>query len=402
MYLKTFIKTECCACTACEHVCPTKSIYFKFDDEGFKYPEIDKDTCINCGLCERVCPVETPSYVNLNNPLIYAAKLKDIEQVKRSTSGGIFYIIAKYIIEKGGVVYGAAFDKDMRLRHICVEDISDLDLLRGSKYLQSNLENVFLDIKTQLKNKQWVYFVGTGCQVAGLKSFLRREYETLITSDLVCHGVPSQKIFDMHLQYLKEKYSASKIIKYQFRDNVRGIGCEIVDLENSRGRKIRITNSSYEISPYLYSFMYSMTLRPSCYECPFAKLPRQGDITLADYWGAKQFFPKLDITNGVSLVLLNNDCGIEIWKNIKSNTINIEGNIDEAVMYNGNLVRASSKPEIRDNIYEYIKNFGYNSVAKNFFRSPQYWKIRFINLITYGPIIKHIYSLFTRIKNYKL
>lgn len=402
MYFKTFEKAKCCACTACEHVCPTKSINFKFDNEGFKYPEIDKNTCVDCGLCEKVCPIENTYYTNHEQPLIYAAKLKDVEQVKRSTSGGIFYAIAKHIIEKGGAVYGAAFDKDLRLRHIRVENMAELDSLRGSKYIQSNLEDIFLDIKDQLTNHRWVYFVGTGCQVAGLKSFLKKDYETLLTSDLVCHGVPSQKMFDMHLQYLKEKYRALKVVKYQFRDNERGIGSEIVDLVNVRGKKVRISNPSYEISPFLYSFMYSMTLRPSCYECPFARIPRQGDITLADYWGAKQFFPHLDISNGMSLVLLNNIYGIDVWNAIKHETINEIGNIDKAAEYNGNLLRPTFKPEIRNEIYDHIEKYGYNTTARTLFRSPNFWKIRFVNVLTNGPVLKHIYAFIVRVKNYYL
>lgn len=393
MYFKTLNKGECCACTACEHACPTKSIILKIDDEGFKYPEIDRNTCIDCGLCEKVCPIEHPNYTNSERPPIYAAKLKNIQQVKKSTSGGIFYLLAKHIIEKGGIVYGAAFDKNLRLHHIGVECMQDLESLRGSKYLQSNLEHIFIEIKKQLKNGRWVYFVGTGCQVAGLKSFLRKKYDTLLTSDLVCHGVPSQKMFDTHLQYIKKKHHASKVLKYQFRDNERGIGCEIVDLENSKGKQFRICNPSYEISPYLYSFMYAMTLRPSCYECPFAHIPRQGDITLADYWGAKKYFPQLNIENGVSLVLINNNHGENIWGKINHDTICLEGNIEEAALFNGNLIHPTIKPNIRNGIYKRIDEEGYKQIAAKEFRSPQYWKIKLKSFILYNPIILFIKRL---------
>lgn len=399
MYFKTLNKGECCACTACEHACPTKSIIFKIDVEGFKYPEIDRNTCIDCGLCEKVCPIEHPDYTNFERPPIYAAKLKNIQQVKKSTSGGIFYLLAKHIIEKGGIVYGAAFDKNLRLHHKGVENMQDLESLRGSKYLQSNLEHIFIEINKQLKSGRWVYFVGTGCQVAGLKSFLRKKYDTLLTSDLVCHGVPSQKMFDTHLQYIKKKYHASKVLKYQFRDNERGIGCEIVDLENSKGKQFCICNPSYEISPYLYSFMYAMTLRPSCYECKFSHIPRQGDITLADYWGAKLYFPQMNIKNGVSLVLINNKHGEIIWNTINNDIEFFEGDIHKASRFNGNLINPTNKPNIRNGIYEKIEQEGYDRIAKNEFRSPQYWKIKLKNFFIYTPILKHIYRGYMYIKN---
>lgn len=376
MYLNTFDKSQCCACTACKHICPKDAITFIKDNEGFQYPEINNSLCIGCGLCEKVCPIETPSSANLQEPLIFGAKLKDIDQVKKSTSGGIFYLLAKYVIGKGGIVYGAAFDDNLRLRHIGVETLEDLELLRGSKYLQSDLENVFKTIKSFLIRGRWVYFVGTGCQVAGLKSYLRKEYETLLTTDLVCHGVPSQKLFDTHLQYLREKYKASKVVKYQFRDNSKGIGCEIVDLENDKGKRYHIYNPTYEISPYLYSFMYAYTLRYSCYDCKFARIPRQGDFTLADYWGAKQYFPHINIDNGFSLVLTNNKRSLQIWNEIKDSTINVAGNIKQAVVYNNNILQSTVKPTIRDGIYERIEREGYSSIAKKEFRSPNYFKIR--------------------------
>ena len=193
------------------------------DDEGFLYPVIAKEQCINCGLCEKVCPVDNPLYKN-DTCTVYAAYVKDEHQRMQSTSGGVFYAVAKWIIEQNGIVYGAAFDTNFKLRHIGVDSLSDLQQLRGSKYLQSNLGNVFSEIREHLKKGRWVYFVGVGCQVAGLHSFLRKEYDTLITSDLVCHGVPSQLMFDWHLDYLRQK-EKGEITSYSFRDCEGWGGC---------------------------------------------------------------------------------------------------------------------------------------------------------------------------------
>ena len=204
MYFKTLDKKECCGCTACASACPQQCISMIQDEEGFYFPVVDKTQCIECGLCEKVCPFEHPKYENTEITEVYASYIKDIEQRKKSTSGGVFYAIAQWVICQGGVVYGAAFDKNFKLRHIGVENLKDLEQLRGSKYLQSFLGNVFIEIKKNLKAGRWVYFTGVGCQVAGLKSFLHKKYDTLITSDLVCHGVPSQLMFDWHLNYLQK------------------------------------------------------------------------------------------------------------------------------------------------------------------------------------------------------
>lgn len=217
MYLKTLDKYECCGCTACEQVCAKGAISMVQDNEGFSYPVINKNLCVNCGLCEKVCAFAQPQYANSKSPTVYATHLKDTEERKKSSSGGIFYAIAKWVIAQGGIVYGAAFNEELQLSHIGVENPNDLEKLRGSKYLQSAMGNIYKQVREQLKQGRWVYFVGTGCQVAGLKAFLRKEYTTLVTSDLVCHGVSSQKLFNEHIEYLGKKVNG-RITGYKFRD----------------------------------------------------------------------------------------------------------------------------------------------------------------------------------------
>ena len=219
MFFTTKDKTECCGCTACEHSCPVHAISFQLDDEGFSYPQIDYNICIHCGLCGKVCPFNHPRYENNSNPDAYASMVKNKTERIKSSSGGVFYKIASYIIAQKGIVYGAIMDDNFIVKHIGVSTIADLSCLRGSKYVQSELNDVFKQIKGQLDAGRLVYFVGTGCQVAGLNSFLRKKYPNLLTSDIVCHGVPNQKMFNMHLHYLEERYNQICVSKnHSFSD----------------------------------------------------------------------------------------------------------------------------------------------------------------------------------------
>ena len=201
-----------------------------------------------------------------------------------------------------------------------------------------------------------------------------KDYDNLITSDLVCHGVPNQHLFDEHIKYLERRHKG-KVVDYRFRDNENWGVCEsvtiIADSQNSKTYRL----PTFSLSPYLYSFMYSMTYRMSCYECPFAKIPRQGDITLADYWGVKKYFPNLDISRGVSLILANNNKGKSFLDELKSELIFEESNINDATKENRNLTANTSMPEIRKTIFKKIHDEGYEKVAKTIFRPQKYYKI---------------------------
>lgn len=394
MYLKTLDKYECCGCTACANACAKKAITMETDSEGFKYPVINKELCIDCGLCEKVCAFANPQYVNTDSPKVYAAYHINVDERKKSSSGGIFYSIAQWVIAHKGVVYGAAFDEELQLRHISAESEEQLQKLRGSKYLQSDLVDIYLKVRENLMNGRWCYFVGTGCQVAGLKAFLRKEYPTLITSDLVCHGTPSQKLFNKHIEYLNKK-TKRKIINYQFRKN-DGWGVNEIYKYKKMQNKIEVINTGhFALSPYLYQFMYAYSYRYSCYDCKFAQIPRQGDITLADYWGVKDFFPQIDTSKGVSLILVNNEQGNIIWKEIKSNCKFYESRVEDGAKYNGNLVKHTKEPEIRKGIYDRIDLEGYDKIAKILFRPNNYRKIQIKQLVTRS----YFYKIVRRILN---
>lgn len=394
MYLKTLDKYECCGCTACEQVCAKGAISMVQDNEGFSYPIINKDLCVNCGLCEKVCAFAQPQYVNSKNPTVYATHLKKSEERKRSSSGGIFFAIAKRIIAQGGIVYGAAFDENLKLSHIGVENLNDLEKLRGSKYLQSDMGDIYKEVREQLKQDRWVYFVGTGCQVAGLKVFLNKDYPTLVTSDLVCHGVPSQKLFDKHIECLTKNVNC-QIIDYHFRNN-NGWGLNEIFEYNSNGiHKVQNTGH-FSLSPYLFQFMYAYSYRYSCYDCKYTQIPRQGDITLADYWGVKEFFPQIDEKSGVSLVLVNNEQGKNVWEEIKEELVYHESCVEHGAKYNGNLIKKTKEPAIRKGIYEKIENEGYERVAETIFRPKNYRKVKFEQDIRESCPFKFLYKILRR------
>lgn len=394
MYFKTSDKKECSGCTACLSVCPKQCITMRADEEGFLYPVIDRELCIDCGLCEKVCPFDKPAYENSSSPQVYATYVKEKSQRMQSTSGGLFYAIARWVINQNGIVYGAAFDEHFKLRHIGVETLEELQPLRGSKYLQSDLRHTFSEIRHHLQNNRWVYFTGVGCQVAGLKAFLRKEYATLVTSDLVCHGTPSQQMFDWHLDYLRQKEQGD-ITSYSFRDMERWGGCETYGyVSQTRGKGIRKLYS-YDLSPYLYSFMWAFNYRYSCYHCKFARIPRQGDITLADYWGVRKYFPDIDTDKGVSLVLVNSPQGIVIWDKMKDTLHYRSSCVENAAAGNGNLTHPTKMPAIRHTCYEMIRQRGYKSVADKEFRAPHYYRMKLRTLLAQTKL----WVLLRKIKN---
>lgn len=311
-------KQRCCGCDACSHVCPKKCIILKEDSEGFLYPTIDSARCINCGICTRVCPVLNAKDKSEGVFNCYVGYLKNNCIRLKSSSGGLFYPLAKSILDQGGVVFGAAFDDQWNAHHISVEKTRDLPLLMGSKYIQSRTENTFVDCKKILDQGRPVLYSGVACQIAGLKSFLKKDYEKLITIDVLCHGTPSPKVWQRYLEWRKKEYK-STINNIEFRN--KNFGWSIYSLKihfkNNKNYSKKYTNDYY----YSY-FLSNVGLRPSCHDCKFKSLERPSDITIGDAWGINNHHPELNDEKGTSVILVHSERG-KIFLSQQSSFLNL-------------------------------------------------------------------------------
>lgn len=306
-------KYNCCGCTACSNICIHQAITMIPDSLGFLYPKVDEDKCINCGLCDNVCQFQDnyKRYDNFDIPEVYQFRLDSDSELRKSQSGGAFFAIANKFINDGGVVYGAAFTGTWRVIHQKATDSQSLDKLRMSKYVQSDIRGIFPKIKEELKSGIKVLFSGTACQVAGLKSYVpKRLHENLFCIDIICHGVPSPKIWEDYLQYLQEKRN-SKIIRACFRDKRFGWhGARESFLYANGHEEFRRTSN--------YLYFSGLSMRESCSQCPYTNIKRVGDITVGDQWGIPKDSPYED-DKGLSLILINSDKGKQLFENIEKN-----------------------------------------------------------------------------------
>ena len=343
---------KCTGCRMCAQICPVKAIDMKENEEGFFEPIINKEKCIKCSLCFKRCPqlndVKIEKKINISKA--FAVKNKNLEEQKKSSSGGIFSVLARYVLKNNGVVYGAAFNENFKLEHIRIDKQESLYKLMGSKYLQSNTQNTFELVKKDLNDGVNVLYVGTPCQIAGLRSYLGKDYEDLLLVDLVCHGVPSQKLFDKYLTWLKKKNNSS-IIEYEFRSkekNSWGLNLK-VKFESGKERYIPAN-----LDPYYKTFLNGSTYRECCYNCKYAKIERVGDITIADYWGIEKEHPDFYDKNGVSAVIINTNAGFKAFENIKDEVEYRDTEIEKIIAKNKNLKEPTTRNNIRTEAYKNI------------------------------------------------
>lgn len=293
-------KSRCCGCEACRNVCPRQCITMRTDSEGFAYPGVDASACVDCGLCETVCPELHPGERRL--PVaVYAARNRDESVRSASSSGGVFTRLAEWILDRGGVVFGARFNEKWEVVHDYAGMREDLARFRGSKYVQSRIGDTYRQAERFLKEGRMVLFTGTSCQIAGLKRFLRREYENLLAVDVVCHGVPSPRVWSRYLDDLTEG-APERISFVSFRDKQEG--WRDFSLKVACGDQTYRENLRKD--PFFRLFLENLTLRPSCHSCPSKGGRSCSDMTLGDFWGIERVDPAFDDDRGCSVVLVYN------------------------------------------------------------------------------------------------
>lgn len=332
---KVIENNRCCGCYACINACPKNAITMK-DEAGFKYPAIDQEKCINCGLCKRVCPVLNSSIENRRDVKAYACYNKNLEDRLNSSSGGLFILIAKEIIKRNGVVFGAAFNEDFSVSHTCVETIKDLKKFMGSKYVQSSIDETYKKAKEFLESDRFVLFSGTPCQIEGLKKYLQKDYDKLYTQDFICHGVPSPKLWEKYLDYQHE-LAGSNITAVSFRN--KDDGWSKFRLTIMFKNKKHSEYASKDI--YMQLFLSNLCLRESCYNCAFKKVNRESDLTLADFWGINEINPKFNDDKGVSLIAIHSKKGAELFNAIKKDIEFIEVDLEKAIKHNPSMINSA-------------------------------------------------------------
>ncbi len=371
-------KEDCCGCGACLNICPKQAITMKEDEYGFLYPEIDENKCIRCGQCKKVCAFQNREETHV--PITcYAAISGNAEQASKSASAGIFAAIAQKFIDDGGVTYGAAFTENWGVQHIRVETSQDLIALQGSKYAHSDIGRTYSEAKKDLQKGRRVLFSGTPCQIAGLYEFLGRDYENLITVDIVCHGVPSSRMLRDYLQTIEDKYGG-KITAFTFRDKSIGWGINGSAVINEN--RIKIWQSA---SSYLCYFTRGWLYRENCYKCKYACEHRPADITLGDYWGIEKQHPEIlendkwDEKNGISCVIANTEKGKQYLSSL--NIVTVKSSFDKIAAGNTQLNNPSN-PGKRNEIVELYKIDGWGGLEKRFNKN--------IGLKKYAGVLKSL------------
>lgn len=417
-------KFQCCGCEACVQSCPKQCISFNEDNEGFRYPKVDESSCVECGACQRTCPVLNQS--NPRQPIsFFASKCLDDSVRQASSSGGVFTLLAQDVVHRGGVVFGARFNEHWEVIHSYTETIGGIADFQTSKYVQSRIGDSFRHAKEFLKQGRVVLFSGTPCQIAALRLFLQHDYDNLLTIDIVCHGVPSPKVWQMYIETLKDNARTGhnivshplnsfikgsnafniseddlKIERISFRD--KSLGWKKYSLilsfskafANDKISSVSLANIHSE-DPYMRTFLSNVNLRLSCFQCPAKEGKGESDITLGDFWGIDRLMPEYDDGKGVSLVILNTQRGVNEFGRLPVEKIKVSKK--DALAYNPAYL-SSSKPNPyrsrffkklgsgNNNIINLMNNANQPSIHVRFWRKLRHY-MNLIRLLIYAKAV---------------
>ncbi len=359
-------KSLCCGCSSCALSCPTNAIEMVEDEAGFVFPSVNQALCINCSLCEKRCPVLNHENAEDKNHSVFIAYAKDQDVRFNGSSGGMFGLIAKNVISNGGVVFGAAFDEQFKLKCTPAQNEQQLYPLYKSKYLQSDIGDSFEKIKLLLDEGKQVLFVSTPCQVYALKLWLSKDYQNLITVDFVCHGVPSQSLFDKCRDFV-EKRDSVKLLSYSFRAKKKnGATPHYYKYVVSKNGKAKEKLALYTDSPFYYGFQKYITLRDSCYDCHFSYSNRVSDITIGDFHEVDKYISGINRFDGVSNLVVNTPKGESVWESIKNDTIFYELDF-LLLLQNGELMcGGTNKPKQRDEFVDALASQPFEKVVEKY------------------------------------
>lgn len=364
---------KCCGCGACSDICPKKCITMEKSIDGFLYPCVNAVDCVECGLCDTVCPQQ-----NCKEKLIsshgYIAFSKNPQQRENGSSGGIFGTAAAYVIDKGGAVFGAGFDDNLKLRQYCVNEKNELKRLYKSKYLQCDTEDFYRNVKELLESGRYVLVCNTPCNISALKNYLKKDYNNLLTIDFVCHGVPSQDFFDQCMEWYNTD-RGMKILEYKFRKKTASAATpHLFEIKYEKNNKLYIKTDLYLKDPFYNAFQKRLSVRQSCYDCNYAMPQRISDITIGDFHDIDKVKKGYDRMMGVSMILVNSSKGMDMLDNIKELLDICETDIETLTANNECLKSPTSRPKNREEFFEHLKNKGVEYLTDNELNYRKDWK----------------------------